>query len=179
MKLPSTPGGWRAFYMDPPWAYSNKRTRSAAANNYPVMNLSELSQLPVAELAAKDSFLFMWATAPFMWTALTLGHSWGFNYKTIAFTWAKRNRKSNTPFFGMGNYTRANVELCLLFTRGSPKVADRGVPQFVWSPILRHSEKPAVVRERIVRLCGNVKRLEMFARHQTPGWKTWGNEILP
>lgn len=179
IKLPTTRGGWRVLYPDPPWNYSNNRTRSAAEKNYPTMTIAELEALPVSAIAAKNSILFMWTTGPFQKAAIALGEKWGFTYKTIAFTWAKRNRKRNTPFFGMGNYTRANVELCLLFTRGSPKVADRGVPQFVWSPILRHSEKPAVVRERIVRLCGNVKRLEMFARHKTSGWKTWGNEVLP
>lgn len=179
IKLPTTREGWTIIYLDPPWAYSNKRTRSAAAKNYATMTLAKLEALPVAAIAAEHAFLFMWSTAPFLKQAIALGEKWGFTYKTIAFTWAKRNRKSNTPFFGMGNYTRANGELCLLFTRGSPKVVNRGIPQFVWSPILRHSEKPEIVRERIVRLCGKVKRLEMFARHRTPGWKIWGNEILP
>lgn len=40
--------------------------------------------------------------------------AWGFEYKTCAFAWIKKNRKSNTNFWGMGAYTRANAEICLL-----------------------------------------------------------------
>lgn len=166
------------LYADPPWQYGNKRTRSAAAKNYSTLSIDELKQLPVGQLAKRDAALLLWSTAPFIQKAIELGAAWGFEYKTIGFLWAKRNRKANTPFFGMGNYTRANVEPCLLFTRGRPKVEARDVPQFVWSPILRHSEKPAIVRERIVRLFGDVPRLELFSRHKVPGWSRWGNEVL-
>lgn len=178
IRLPQTRGGFGVVYADPCWHYDNKRTRSAAADNYATMTLAELSLLPVADIAAKDSFLFMWATCPFLKTAIALGESWGFKYKTVGFWWAKRNRKANSAFFGMGNYTRANGEPCLLFTRGSPKVAARNVNQFVWSPIRRHSEKPAEVRDRIVQLCGNVPRVELFSRHEVKGWRRWGNQIL-
>lgn len=167
------------FYVDPPWNYSNKRTRSAAAKNYPTLTTKELRDLPVGRIAAKDSALLLWSTAPFLEEALALGASWGFEFKTVGFLWAKRNTVTNSPFFGMGNYTRANVEPCLLFTRGKPKVKSRGVPQFLWSPVLRHSEKPAIIRDRIVQLFGDVPRLEMFSRHEVKGWQRWGNELLP
>ncbi len=178
-KLPSVPGGFSVIYADPPWQYSNKGTRSSAAKNYAIMSLDDLAFLPVNHRAAENAILFLWTTAPFMPAAIELGAKWGFTYKTIGFLWAKRNKKRNTAFFGMGNYTRANVEPCLLFVKGKPKVVDHGVAQFHWVPILRHSEKPPEIRDRIVRLMGDVPRLEMFARHKTPGWTTWGNELLP
>lgn len=177
--FPVVPGGYRVIYLDPPWAYSNKRTRSAAAKNYATIGNAELALLPVPTLAAKDCALLMWSTGPFLKDAIALGESWGFEFKTIGFLWAKRNRKANTPFFGMGNYTRANVEPVLLFTRGRPRVASRSVSQFHWGPILRHSEKPAEIRRRIELLFGKVKRLELFSRHEVDGWKRWGNEVLP
>lgn len=173
------PGAFSIFYVDPPWNYSNKRTRSAAARNYPTLDLATMRALPVGRLAAPDAALLLWSTAPFMPEALRLGEAWGFDYKTIGFLWAKRNTNANTPFFGMGNYTRANVEPCLLFTRGKPKRASGGVSQFVWSRRLRHSEKPAIVRERIVELFGDVPRIELFSRHKVAGWARWGNELLP
>jgi N6-adenosine-specific RNA methylase IME4 len=177
--LPTPPrGGFAVIYADPPWKYGNARTRSAAAKEYPVMKIADLRALPVGDIAAPSSTLHLWTTAPFMRDALDLGESWGFKYKTIGFLWAKRNTKANTPFFGMGNYSRANVEPCLLFTRGRPVVKDRGVPQFLWSPKLRHSEKPDEIRKRIVRLFGDVPRLELFSRHVVPGWERWGNEVL-
>ncbi len=179
IRLPSHRGGFRVLYVDPPWKYSNKRTRSAAAKNYAVMTLADLKALPVQKVAAKNCALFLWATCPFLPEALEIAAAWGFTYKTVAFSWSKKNTDSDTPFFGMGNWTRANVELCLLFVRGNPKRKKADVAQFIWSKILRHSEKPAFVRDRIVRLMGDVSRLEMFARHRTPGWRTWGNEVLP
>lgn len=32
-------------------------------------------------------------------------------------------------------------------------------------------------RERIVRLIGDVERIELFARERVPGWDAWGNEV--
>lgn len=56
----------------------------------------------------------MWATFPQIADALRVMEAWGFEYKTCAFVWIKKNRKSNTNFWGMGAYTRANAEICLL-----------------------------------------------------------------
>jgi N6-adenosine-specific RNA methylase IME4 len=165
-------------YGDPPWQYGNERTRSAAAKNYATLSIEDLKRLPIGRLCKPDCALLLWSTGPFVDEAIRLGESWGFEYKTIGFLWAKRNKVSNSPFFGMGNYTRANVEPCLLFTRGSPKVRSHAVSQFVWTPIERHSEKPAVVRNLIVQLFGDVARLELFSRHRVKGWERWGNEVL-
>lgn len=178
--FPKTPpGGWKVVLADPPWDYENRRTRSAASKNYPTLDLESLKMIWPYGTAAEDSALFMWATCPFLPEALELGAAWGFTFKTVAFWWGKRNLVSNTPFFGMGNWTRANGEPCLLFTRGKVKRADAGVPQFYWGRRLRHSEKPDEIRKRIVRLIGDVPRLELFSRHNVPGWSRWGNELLP
>lgn len=177
-ELPKVRGGFRVLYIDPPWRYSNKKTRSAAEDNYPTMSLSELKQMPIEAMASKNCALFMWATCPMLVPALELGAAWGFKYKTVAFWWAKRNRVANSAFYGIGNYTRANGEPVLLFTRGAPKVRCKGVNQFVWSKIRRHSEKPTEIRDLIVRLMGDVPRCEVFSRHEVPGWKRFGNELL-
>lgn len=78
--------------------------------------------------------------------------SWGFEYKTCAFTWIKQNKKADTLFWGMGNWTRANAELCLLGVRGKPKRMDAGVHSVIMSHIEEHSKKPAETRDRIVKL---------------------------
>lgn len=166
------------IYADPPWKYNNSRTRAAAAKEYDVLTIADLTLLPVGLKCKKDATLFLWTTSPFLPKAIALGQEWGFEYKTIGFLWAKRNKKSNTPFFGLGNWSRSNVEACLLFTKGAPKREGKDVPQFLWHPILRHSEKPGVIRQRIVRLMGDKPRLEMFSRHNVPGWQSWGNQLL-
>ena len=103
--------------------------------------------------------------------------AWGFTFKTVAFVWLKRNRKSPTWFYGLGYWTRGNAEICLLAKRGKPKRHSAGVHQFIISPVEEHSKKPDVARDKIVELVGDLSRVELFARQKTPGWDVWGNEV--
>lgn len=103
--------------------------------------------------------------------------AWGFEYKTVAFTWIKLNKNKPTPFMGMGRWTRANAEICLLATKGKPSRISAGVHSVVMTPIEGHSKKPQEVRDRIVKLMGDIPRLEMFARNKTEGWDVFGNEV--
>ena len=133
--------------------------------------------LPVSELAAKDCTLFMWVTFPCLQEAFQVLEAWGFTYKTVAFVWVKQNRISDSLFWGMGYWTRANAELCLLATRGHPKRAAKDVHQVIISHVEKHSRKPDEVRKRIERLMGDQPRIELFAREKSPGWDVWGNEV--
>jgi N6-adenosine-specific RNA methylase IME4 len=68
----------------------------------------------------------MWIVWPTMPDALRLIESWGFSYKTCAFCWLKADQyrlfaTKRTPCMGLGYWTRANSEVCLLATRGKPK----------------------------------------------------------
>lgn len=98
-------------------------------------------------------------------------------YKTVVFVWLKKNKVSESWFFGMGFWTRGNAEICLLATRGKPKRQSAKVHQFIISPIRRHSQKPDEARDKIVELMGDVSRIELFSREVVPGWDVWGNEI--
>lgn len=108
---------------------------------------------------------------------LAVVKAWGFEYKTVAFTWVKRNKKARSWFWGMGRWTRANAELCLLATKGKPKRLSASVSSIIDTPIEGHSKKPDEVRKRIIQLVGDLPRLELFARQKTPGWDVWGNEV--
>ena len=141
------------------------------------MGIDELCALPVETLAAKDCLLFLWATFPMLPEALRLIQAWGFTFKTVAFVWIKQCRKSEGLFTGMGYWTRANAEICLLATRGCPKRAARDVKQVILSHVERHSQKPEEARRRIEALMGDVPRIELFARASPPGWDVWGNEV--
>ena len=141
------------------------------------MSIDELCALPVESLAAKDCLLFLWATFPMLPEALRLIKAWGFSFKTVAFVWLKQNRKSPTWFYGLGCWTRGNVEICLLAKRGNPKRHSASVHQFIISPIGQHSKKPDVTRDKIVELAGDLPRVELFARQKIPGWDVWGNEV--
>lgn len=168
---------YQIIYADPPWRYDQKSLQGAAEKHYATMSMEELCGLPVEQISAKDSLLFLWATFPQLPAALRLISAWGFKYKTVAFLWLKKNRKADSWFFGLGFWTRGNAELCLLATRGHPKRKAANIHQFIISPIEAHSKKPDIVRDKIVALAGDVPRIELFARQETPGWDVWGNEV--
>ena len=94
------------------------------------MSIEELCALPVADLAAPDSALFLWATFPQLPEALRLIEAWGFTYKSVAFVWLKKNKKADSWFYGLGFWTRGNAEICLLATKGHPKRQAANIHQF-------------------------------------------------
>lgn len=168
---------YKIIYADPPWPYKDKALAGnrGAACKYNVMTDEELQDLPVAEIADNDCILFMWATFPKINDALRLIKSWGFQYKTVAFTWVKKT-KNNKSFLGMGGWTRANAEVVLLATRGKPKRIDAGIRQIIESTPQEHSRKPDIIREKIVQLMGELPRIELFARIKPHGWDVWGDD---
>ncbi len=170
-------GKYGIIYADPPWQYDRRTICGAAEKHYSTMSTPEICALPVAELAAKDSALFLWVTFPQVKEAFKVIEAWGFRYKTLAFLWLKQNRKADSWFYGMGFWTRSNAEVCLLATRGHPKRQCTGIHQFVISHIEQHSKKPDEVRDKIVRLMGDQPKIELFARQKVPGWDVWGNEV--
>lgn len=170
---------YQIIYADPPWSYRDKALAGnrGAGCKYLVQNKEWIDSLPVVDLAAKNCVLFLWVTMPKLNECWDLITKWGFEYKTVAFVWVKKNRKSDSWFWGMGRWTRANAELCLLATRGNPKRINAGVHSVVIDRIREHSRKPDDVRTRIIQLVGDLPRIELFARQKTRGWDVWGNEV--
>ncbi len=171
---------YQVIYADPPWAYrvwSKKGAGRSAESHYPTMSMEDIKALPVEKLADKDCALFLWVTFPMLKEAWSVMEAWGFSFKTVAFVWVKLNRKSCGLFTGMGYWTRANAEICLLATRGHPKRQAKNVHQVIVSHVEEHSKKPDEARRRIEALLGDVPRVELFARQQPPGWDVWGNEV--
>lgn len=96
---------YNIIYADPPWqyrVYSDKGKGRSAENYYPTMSIEDIGKLPVKELTAEDSVLFMWVTFPVLKEALPVIEEWGFAYKTVAFVWTKLNKKATSLFWGMG-----------------------------------------------------------------------------
>jgi len=172
---------YHVILADPPWSYrvwAKKDCARTAESHYPTMPLEDIQALRVQNLAAKNCALFLWVTFPLLQEAFRVIEAWGFIYKTVAFVWVKENKKSPSLFWGLGHWTRANAELCLLATKGSPARQSARVHQVLLSPVEEHSKKPDGIRERIVTLMGDVPRIELFARQATPGWDVWGNEVV-
>lgn len=186
---------YAVIYADPPWSFKVWSRPVAhlgisgrsAADHYPTMNTDDLCRLSVGALAAPDCALFMWACWPTLPDALRLGQAWGFEYKTLAFDWLKRSPGGGAWHTGMGYWTRANSEPCLLFTKGSPRRKSKSVKQLIadvgqaelFAPIIapvgEHSAKPIEAYRRIMALVDG-PYLELFARVNYPGWDSWGDQ---
>lgn len=169
---------YRVIYADPPWFYrdSAKAGSRGSVFKYPLMPDDEVigyhaDGVPIHALAHQDSWLFLWSTWPKLPIALEVMAAWGFTYRSVGFLWAKTT-KHGKWHMGMGSHTRANTEPCLLGVRGKPKRQSASVRQLVVSPIREHSRKPDEVRDSIVKLCGDVPRMELFATGEYDGWET-------
>lgn len=141
------------------------------------MKTEDIQNIPINEISADDCTLFLWVTMPCLEEGLELIKKWGFTYRTCAFNWVKRNKKSDSWFWGLGYWTRANPELCLLAAKGHPKRVSKSVHSVLDDRIMEHSRKPDEARKRIVQLMGDLPRIELFARQKADGWDTWGNEV--
>jgi site-specific DNA-methyltransferase (adenine-specific) len=187
---------YQIIYADPPWNYEvwsedKKQAQGVAKRYYPTMKVGDICSIPVRDIADKDCKLFLWATPPCLPEALEVMKAWGFEYKTIVFAWVKLNKTANPNqqsfvlqdsiprFYGIGHWTASNLEIVLggLQQGGLLHRQAKDISQIVLSPLTVHSAKPPEIREKIVKLCGDVPRIELFARQKTEGWDVWGNEV--
>lgn len=189
---------------DPPWKYScwSGQSSRVADAHYPVMSTQEICDMRpfIDTLASKNCALFMWAVPPMMPDAFKVIEAWGFRYISYGFVWIKTTQKAMsardqlrtmekgkplitlgddvlTVATGMGMYTRANVEPCLLAVRGKMPVARHDISQVIVAPRTKHSAKPEEQYRRIEQLYPGKRRIELFARQRRKGWRAWGNEI--
>ena len=178
--------------MKPPWAYkvySDKGKGRSAENHYNTMTLDNIKNIKVNDIAEKDSVLILWVTSPCLPEGLEVLKSWGFKFKTVLFCWAKLNKHYKTNCetkeeferqfrLNLGHHTRANIELCLLGSKGKgiPRIS-KSIRQLLIEPIEQHSKKPDVVKNKIISLYGDLSKIELFARCSTDGWTALGNEI--
>jgi N6-adenosine-specific RNA methylase IME4 len=175
---------FKAIYADPPWhfeVWKEGSNRNVTAK-YSTMDAAAIAALPVADLAADDCVLFIWIVWPRLKESLDIIDAWGFAYKTCAFSWMKADDRQSDMFsdsvpvqLGMGYWTRANSEVCLLATKGKPTRLDCGVRQGIIEPRRQHSRKPDCVPARIERLVEG-PYLELFSRTTREGWTCWGNQ---
>ena len=168
---------YQIIYADPPWSYRNKNTggsfKSGADAKYPTMTMDELFNLPVRNIADKNSVLFLWATVPLLPEAFQLMDSWGFKYKTML-TWRK------IMSLGMGYWFRGQCEHLLLGVKGKVSAFRLQECNFMQIKAEKHSKKPEDFRRLIERATikmSKQERIELFARQKTPGWDVWGNEV--
>lgn len=171
---------YNIIYADPPWKYNTWRDgEGTAEKHYKTMKVEEIINMKdtIKRISEKDCILFIWITFPCLLDGIKVIKEWGFKYKTCGFNWIKRNKVSDTWFFGLGHWTRANSEICLLATKGTIKRKSNKVSQVIDTHIEEHSKKPAIVRDKITELVGDLPRIELFARQTSEGWDSWGDEV--
>lgn len=158
---------------DPPWRYEHP-TFSLSRDieqHYPTLTLDEICALPVADLAADNSMLFLWVPPAILEQEFAVIHAWSFDYRTNI-TWVK-------PSVGMGNYVRQRHEHLLIGRRGEipmPLPADRPA-SVIEAPRREHSRKPDETYEIIEQMYPELPKIELFARNARKGWAAWGNEV--
>lgn len=174
------PFGYNIIHADPPWPFDNYSAKGESRNpnrHYATMPIKQIQALPVGDIAAGNCALFLWVVDPLLDQGLETLRRWGFRYTSVAFTWAKRTSRDAAWHMGTGYYTRGNPETCLLGMMGRLERKSGGVRQLIVEPVREHSRKPDRVADDIVRLFGDLPRVELFARTKRPGWDAWGNQV--
>lgn len=183
--LPSLPTKrYDIVYLDPPWYYYGSAIKDAAAGkHYPLMTLEQLAALDVPSILNARAALFLWATCPRLDFAFKLIDAWKLHFRGVAYVWVKTNRRGEI-IAGQGvppTFTKPTTELLLVATTvatGRPfPIQDVAQAQVVLHTRGAHSEKPAIFRGLIEKLCGKRSRIELFARSRPPGWDAWGAEL--
>lgn len=158
---------YSTIVADPPWRFASAATKADARKSYSTMGLPEICAMPVADVADKDSHLWLWALNGLMEEAYQVVRAWGFSPLTMV-TWCK-------PGPGVGHYLRNNTEHVILAGRGRPLVPDVK-PLSTWFqwPRGAHSVKPAAFGD-LVEQVSPPSYLELFSREPRIGWDSWGN----
>jgi N6-adenosine-specific RNA methylase IME4 len=144
-RFPRPSHQYRVIYGWSPCCFGfgrSKGDRRNASSHYDRLDYHQLASPSITDLAAKHCTFFLWAVDPILDRTIDLIAGWGFTYETVGFYWVKLNpnAKSNDAFFtGLGHWTRANPETCLLATRGSPRRRAQDVKRLVVEPRRKHS----------------------------------------
>jgi len=173
---------YQILYADPPWDYYGDPNKNAAAGkHYKLMTKEAIGNISVPH--DKKCVLFLWATCPKLNDALWVLDKWGFHYRGIAWVWVKTS-KAGKIIYGQGvrpTFTKPTTELVLVGSTNKKgrtfSIKDEAMGQVILAPREQHSKKPSVVRDNIVKILGDLPRLEMFARQYTPGWDCFGDQL--
>ncbi|MFO0945666.1 MAG: MT-A70 family methyltransferase [Planctomycetota bacterium] len=181
--LDSVDGRFGTILADPPWQFLNRTGKMAPEHQrlhrYPTMAVNEIMALPVAQLAAPASHLYLWVPNALLREGLDVMEAWGFTYKTNLI-WYKVRKDQGPDGRGVGFYFRNVTEILLFGIRGRLRTDAPGRRQvnIMLSRKREHSRKPEEAYE-IIEACSPGPFLELFARHPRAGWTAWGNEVTP
>lgn len=166
---------------DPPWRFQNRTGKVAPEhrrlNRYGTMNLEEICELPVEQVAATRAHLYLWVPNALLPEGLKVLEAWGFQYKSNI-VWHKVRKDGGPDGRGVGFYFRNTTELLLFGVRGKDArtlAPGRSQVNILKTQKREHSRKPDEMYD-IIQSCSRGPFLELFARGSRPGWSTWGNQ---
>jgi len=196
-------GAFRLIVADPPWKFDDSlpkgenKPKRGAEQQYPVLSVDALCDLPVEAVVAPEAMLGLWCPGALIANGLRVMDAWGFVHKQI-WPWIKTSKASEIPeddgelpyvvkkglycpgrmAFGMGRYGRGCSEVALVGARGrvQPLVVARNVRAIVFGPVLRHSAKPEQFQDKLERILPEGLKLELFARRDRKPWVCVGDE---
>lgn len=164
---------FKALIIDPPWEFEIWSVRGNAKTNYDLLPLDELCALPISNLGAKDSVVFLWSTNPKLREALTVLDAWGWNYRT-KFPWIKTTEGHKLDY-GTGYWARGISEDIMIATRGNISAPRLDGFLGLIGPNVEHSRKPQDIHF-LAESTTPGPYLEIFGRYQRPGWIVFGND---
>jgi N6-adenosine-specific RNA methylase IME4 len=166
---------------DPPWQFTNKTGKVAPEHKrlarYGTMKLNEISALPVSEISAPTSHLYLWCPNAMLPDGLAVMKAWGFTYKSNI-VWHKVRKDGGSDGRGVGFYFRNVTELILFGVRGKNArtlAPGRRQVNLLATRKREHSRKPDEQYD-IIEACSPGPFVELFGRGIRKGWTTWGNQ---
>ncbi len=166
---------------DPPWQFQNRTGKMAPEHKrlsrYGTLTLDDILALPVAQLAAPTSHLYLWVPNALLEEGLRVLAAWGFTYKTNII-WQKIRKDGGPDGRGVGFYFRNVTEMILFGVRGKNArtlAPGRSQVNVIISRKREHSRKPDEQYD-LIQSCSRGPFLELFARGSRPGWTVWGNQ---
>ena len=175
-------GPFSTILADPPWRFQNSTGKMAPEHKrllrYPTMELEEICLLPVNQVAAAKTHLYLWVPNALLAEGLEVMKRWGFTYKSNLI-WYKIRKDGGPDRRGVGFYFRNVTEVILFGIRGSMRTLPPGRRQenIISSQKREHSRKPDELYD-LIESCSPGPYLEMFARRPRKGWRQWGNEVV-
>jgi len=174
-------GHYGTILIDPPWRFQNRTGKVAPEHQrlsrYSTLSMDELKALPVGDLAADESHLYLWTPNALLPEALEVMGAWGFQYKSNLI-WYKIRKDGGPDGRGVGFYFRNVTEMVLFGVRNNLRTGPAGRRQtnVIAQRKREHSKKP-YEQYGIIESCSPAPYLELFARERIPGWDVWGDQV--
>lgn len=176
----SVSGEFGTILADPPWQFSNRTGKIAPEHRrlarYATLGLEEIASIPVGEVAASASHLYLWVPNALLAEGMEVLTAWGFTYKTNL-VWYKVRKDGGPDGRGVGFYFRNVTEMVLFGTKGRLRTLAPGRRQVnvLASQKREHSRKPDELYS-VIESCSPGPYLELFARGPRAGWSRWGDQ---